>query len=129
MIKVGKPPYLECSSRGDKRFSAFYARIKRFGNRSIEEIYQGAKIFEDGSTNLTIQEAKGKKAINMDKVAKLYDRLWWVYLSENPELIEVIYQYNGFSDAFGKDNCQCQAKSIMKCKEYNIKEVVCQTKA
>lgn len=29
MIKVGFEPRLECSSRGDKRFSAFYARIKK----------------------------------------------------------------------------------------------------
>ena len=123
MFKIGSEPFLECSSKGDKRFSAFYARIKRFGNRSIEEIYQGAKVFEDGSTGLTPQQAKGKKAINMDKVSILYDRLWWIYLKENPELIDVIYQYNGFSDVFGKANCQCQARSIYKCKEYNIKEV------
>ena len=44
MIKHGNPPYLECSSRGDKRFSAFYARIK---GKTIEEIYQSAKIFAD----------------------------------------------------------------------------------
>lgn len=118
MIKIGSAPYLECSSKGDKRFSAFYARIKRFNNKSIEEIYQGAKIFADGSTGLTPQQAKGKKAINMNKVAILYDRLWWVYLKENPELIEVLKQYNGYSDMFGREGCQCQAKSIYKCMEY-----------
>lgn len=118
MIKIGNSPYLECSSYGDKRFSAFYARIKRFNNRSIEEIYQASKIFPDGSRGLSIKEVKGKKAINMNEVAILYDRLWWIYLKENPELIEVLKKYNGYSDVFGKEGCQCQAKSIYKCMEY-----------
>lgn len=118
MIKCGKEPYLECSSRGDKRFSAFYARIKMYGNKSIEEIYQGAKIFADGRTGLSPRECKGRKAINMPEVAKLYDKLWVIYLSENPELYKVLSQYNGYSDMFGREGCQCQAKSIyriMKC--------------
>jgi hypothetical protein len=42
MIQHGAAPFLECSSRGDRRFSAFAARIKRRANKSIEEIYQGA---------------------------------------------------------------------------------------
>ena len=50
MIKHGTAPFWECSSKGDKRFSAFYARVD---GRSIEEQYQAAKIFEDGSTGLT----------------------------------------------------------------------------
>lgn len=114
MIKVGKEPYLECSSRGDKKFSAMYARIKSMGNRTIEEIYQGAKVFADGKTGLTIKEAKRRKAINMDKVSKLYDELWEIYLKENPKLIEELLKYNGYTDIFGKEGCQCQAKSIYR---------------
>lgn len=45
MIKHGESPYLECSSKGDKRFSAFYARLQNNLGRSIEEIYQGVKCF------------------------------------------------------------------------------------
>jgi hypothetical protein len=59
MIKIGNPPYLECSSKGFKPFSAFYARIKSRDNKSIEELYQAYKIFEDGSTGLSWQEANG----------------------------------------------------------------------
>ena len=114
MIKCGKEPYLECSSRGDKRFSAFYARIKRFNGKSIEEIYQGAKVFENGETGLSPRQCKGRKATNMNEVAKLYDKLWVIYLSENPELIEVLKKYNGYSDMFGREGCQCQAKSIYR---------------
>ena len=76
MIKHGEAPYLECSSRGDKRFSAFYARLKIYGNKSIEEIYQARKIFEDGSTGLTWRQAKGRKPVNVDEVRRLYSCLW-----------------------------------------------------
>lgn len=47
MIKHGEPPYLECSSKGDKRFSAFYARLKSKDNRPIEDLYQSHKFFGD----------------------------------------------------------------------------------
>lgn len=114
MIKVGTAPFLECSSKGDKRFSAFYARIKSKNNKSIEELYQAAKVFADGTTNLTPREAKGKKAINMPEVAELYDKLWVEYLNENPEYVNDLLKYNGYSDMFGRPNCQCQAVSIYK---------------
>lgn len=114
MIKVGNEPYLECSSRGDKRFSAFYARIKALGNKSIEELYQAKKIFSDGTTGLTWREAKGKRAINMPEVAAYYDKLWMMYLKENPDLIDVLKKYNGYSDMFGKAGCQCQAVTLFK---------------
>ena len=119
MIKVGKEPFLECSSKGDKRFSAFYARVKKYGSKSIEELYQAKKVFEDGSTGLSPKEAKGRKAINMDECAEYYEDLWFEYLIENPELVEVLKKYNGYSDMFGKEGCQCQAKTI-----YKIMEIV-----
>lgn len=52
MVRHGEAPFLECSSRGDQRFSAFSARLRSQGGRSIEEVYQAAKVFEDGSTGL-----------------------------------------------------------------------------
>jgi hypothetical protein len=75
MIQHGTAPFLECSSRGDRRFSAFAARIKSRGNKSIEEIYQAAKVFADGSTGLSWREAKGKRAVNADEVRALYSVL------------------------------------------------------
>lgn len=114
MIKCGIPPYLECSSKnpeGNKAFSAFYARLKAYGNKSIEEIYQAAKVFEDGSTNLTPQQAKGKKAINMTEVTSLYHTLWEKYFEENPDLLKyILNNHQGFSDMFGQKNRNCQAK-------------------
>lgn len=71
MIRVGEAPYLECSSKGDKRFSAFYAWLRCYGGKSIEEICQAAKIFEDGSTGLTWKQAKGRKAVNQEECSVL----------------------------------------------------------
>jgi hypothetical protein len=50
--------------RGDKRFSAYYARIRRLGNKSIEELYQAKKVFKDGATGLPIDEARGLRPVN-----------------------------------------------------------------
>lgn len=72
MIRHGAAPYLECSSHGDRRFSAFVARIKARGNRSIEDIYQAAKVFENGDTNLGWRDAKGCRVVNHPEVAALY---------------------------------------------------------
>ena len=100
MIKHGEAPYLECSSRGDKRFSAFYARLKAYDNRSIEEIYQAAKVFEDGSTGLSWRQAKGRKPVNIDEVRRLYSYLWDMYIIENPELLQVLLGASGVSDNY-----------------------------
>ena len=112
MLKFGKSPYLEVSSKGDKRFSAFYARIKRRNNRSIEELYQARKLFENGVSGLSVKEAKGKRPVNIDDCRDYYSQLWQEFFQENPELLLEISQYNGFSDIFGQENHCCQAEEI-----------------
>lgn len=123
MIKHGNPPYLECSSKGDKRFSAFYAKVKSKGNKSIEELYQGFKKFEDGSTGLSIKEAKGKKAINQEEASKYYTLLWKAYMLENPELIEVISSTSGLSDIFGQEGHCCQATELWNIRNSYIRKI------
>lgn len=114
MIKHGVPPYLECSGKGDKRFSAFYARVN---GRSIEEQYQAAKVFEDGSTGLDWRRAKGRKAVNQEEVAKLYSQLWVQYISEHPELHTVLRSASGLSDMFGQPGRVCQATELWRIKQ------------
>lgn len=114
MIRHGIAPYLECSSRGDKRFSAFYACIRARGNRSIEEIYQAAKVFDDGSTGLTWRDAKGRRAVNQAKVTQLYAQLWDEYIAENPALLQVLKQASGLSDMFGQAGHCCQASELWR---------------
>jgi len=90
-VKRGEP-YYECSSKGDKRFSAIYARLKKYNNRSIEEIYQMdfkgyRKVFKHWKF------AKGKPPlgnISKEELFKKYVGLWEDYFKENTELLEVI---------------------------------------
>ena len=111
MVKHGVAPFLECSSRGDKRFSAFYARVD---GRSIEDHYQAAKVFADGSTGLTWREAKGKKPINSDEVHALYAQLWNRYIAAHPELLAVLRAASGLSDMFGQSGHACQATELWR---------------
>lgn len=119
MIRVGQPPYLECSSQGDKRFSAFCAMI---GQESIESRYQGAKVLADGRTNLHWRKAKGMPAVNADAVALLYKHLWKIYLDLNPMLWLVLHEATGLSDMFGKKGHVCQAITLWELREESLKE-------
>lgn len=120
MIKCGLPPYLECSSRGDKRFSALYARICSRNFNSIEEIYQSAKRFPPGPDvdmfgQLTDwRKAKGKLPINLTEVVQLYETLWREYLAQSPDLIHTLVKASGLSDMFGQPGHQCQAEILWK---------------
>ena len=119
MIQHGDPPYLECSSRGDRRFSAFYARLPHRGNQTIEAIYQAAKIFYNPATGgtltgRTIRGAKGKRAINQEEVATLYSQLWDEYMAAHPELLPVLQAASGLSDVFGQPGHCCQATELWR---------------
>lgn len=114
-LKFGKEPYLECSSKGDKRFSAFYARVEEQGLvKSIEDWYQGKKVFEDGSTGLDWRRAKGRQPVNGDVCRSYYSELWDRYFRARPELLEVIRGYEGFSDIYGQEGHACQAEEVYR---------------
>lgn len=114
MVRHGTAPFLECSSKGDKRFSALYARVRARGNRTIEELYQSEKVFEDGSTGLSWRAAKGRAAVNADEVRAFYARLWDEYMEENPYLLPVIADASGLSDVFGQQGHACQATELWR---------------
>lgn len=114
MIRHGEAPYLECSSRGDKRFSAFYARVN---GASIERTYQAAKILTiagQRSAGWSINVAKGRRAENDAEVRKLYGALWDQYIRENPALLEVLKAASGLSDVFGSPGSVCQATELWR---------------
>ena len=114
----GQPPFLECSSAGDRRFSAFCARIKARGGKSIEEIYQAAKEFRSADGTITsgysIKEAKGLRPINGPAVRLLYGTLWNEYMLENTDLLPVIFEASGLSDRFGRPGSVCQATELWR---------------
>lgn len=119
MITFGKPPYLECSTHGDRRFSAFCAAVNAAGGQTIEAVYQAAKVFPDGVTGLRWQEAKGARyknrvPINIAEVRQLYASLWTCYIEENPELLPVLRAASGLSDVFGQPGHACQAEELWR---------------
>lgn len=116
MIRHGEAPYLECSSRGDKRFSAFYAKVRQREHKSIEELYQSFKIIEVNNrlVNLPWKEKKGKKAVNQEMANLYYSLLWDLYIQENPELLEVLKNASGLSDIFGQEGHCCQATELWR---------------
>ncbi len=111
---------LECSSRGDRRFSALFAMVTIKGReRSIEEFYQDAKRTADGK-----KAGKGKPFDHIicpftgDKLpaaeaTNLYEGLWVTYLTKHPELVEFANGFDEFHDMFrGKNTVNCQADVI-----------------
>ena len=116
MIRYGNAPYLECSSKGDKRFSAFYARPTCLAGRSIEEAYQAIKIFADGSTGLSWRQAKGRQAVNQEACAQAYYR-WWEYWVDEQHLLPVLRGAAGLSDVFGQVGHVCQADVLWRIRE------------
>ncbi|MEG1494673.1 MAG: hypothetical protein RR406_00015 [Bacilli bacterium] len=113
---------LECSSKGDKRFSAFYAKIKVFGKyNSIESHYQNCKRDKHGHI-----AGKGKKVDQMiivlsdgstiklspSYLTAYYKLLWCCYLDNNLELVEYASTFDDFNDMFKGRAINCQADTI-----------------
>lgn len=93
------------------------------GNRTIEEIYQSAKEFPEGTRNYDWRTGKGRVALNQKQVRKLYTRLWRIYISENPELVRILLSCSGLSDIYGQHNHACQAEEL-----WNIRTRLLQVK-
>lgn len=127
---------LECSSKGDKRFSAFYARVEILGKKaSIEQHYQYSKLFavEDLRGNVVLESYTDIKLIKqkqrfgelpvrfrvgnetypVEYLSMFYKLLWLTYLDERPSLVRYASQFDDFSDIFrGKNTINCQADVI-----------------
>ena len=111
---------LECSSRGDRRFSALFAKVTIKGKeQSIEEWYQGAKRTADGKKagkgkpfDYILDPFTGDKLQASDASA-LYQGLWITYLNHNPDLVEYASQFDEFHDMFkGEHTVNSQADVI-----------------
>lgn len=78
----------ECSSRGDKRFSALFARLP--DGRTIEQHYQcDIKGYDIGGTNWKL--GKGKKPIREVNLLEEYLQLWKVFAQNNLPLMRELY--------------------------------------
>ena len=81
----------EISSKGDKRFSAFYAKIKRFDNLTIEVLYQ-CTYHGKGNDPIGLDWRKGKgKEPKLKKTPEAlyedYKALWTHWMAENIDLV------------------------------------------
>ncbi|KXV00156.1 hypothetical protein AD929_13215 [Gluconobacter potus] len=119
MLRYGTEPFLECSTRGERRLSPYNARLKDSGGRTIEELYQARKVFKDGRTGLSPADAKafqklGHRATNYEECQALFSRLWDQYLQENPHLLRLLTQASGISDMFGQRGNTCQATELWR---------------
>ena len=96
------PHGYECSSHGDPRFSALYARLA--DGRTIEEAYQlDVKGYRSLGSNWRL--GKGKPPLVAQSHAVLwaaYRALWGTYLAENPQLIEALREHTVLTDKFAR---------------------------
>jgi hypothetical protein len=92
----------ECSTRGDKRFSAFTARLA--DGRTIEQHYQcDVKGYDVGGTRWWL--GKGRPPIRRADLWSEYLALWQQWAKRNPELIvelrtKALAKHGWLSDSF-----------------------------
>jgi O-acetyl-ADP-ribose deacetylase (regulator of RNase III) len=130
------PATLECSSKGDKRFSALNAKVNVNINglnvfETIEVHYQKAKEFLDEDGNFVKAsdwleakewQKKGRNAVRvnihgiifpLDFLQQYYKLLWVKFLDANLELVTYASQFDEFTDMFrSKKSLNCQADVI-----------------
>ena len=108
---------LECSSKGDKRFSAFYAFVDFNGKfDSIEHHYQNCKRNAKNQpchkgeyvSYIVIAEQK----LPASDLTPFYRYLWYLYLRQNPSLVDYASQFNTFTDMFRGKSINCQADCV-----------------
>ena len=123
---------LECSSKGDKRFSAFYAKVTLPNNLidSIENIYQLSKRFPN---QLNIKEAKGKTpqfftflGVNypVNLLTSFYEFLWLLYFIQHEYFVDYIKQYKNFTDMFRGKSVNCQADIVNRVRSYGLNNLI-----
>lgn len=114
---------LQCHSKGDKRFSALYAKIHLFGEYdTIESFYQLSKRFNNIIPR-NIKSAKGKYPTHLiihgnwfpnSDLTAWYDFLWYKYFTQNIELYKYAMRFDTFIDIYASSNGNNQAVSIKK---------------
>lgn len=112
---------LECSSKGDKRFSAFYAKVNVYGvYDSIENHYQSCKRDKNGKPvkkgqkvhHMSIWKGEANYSLKPEFLTAYYKLLWCCYLDANPDLVEYASAYDDYNDMFKGKAINCQADVI-----------------
>lgn len=108
---------LECSSAGDKRFSAFYAKVEFNGVLdTIEHHYQNVK---RNAYNRPCHKGErvayviiNNKRYDSTILTPFYRYLWYKYLRNNPDLVTYASQFDKFNDKFRGKCINCQADCV-----------------
>lgn len=122
MISVGTEPFLEVrkSHGADGRFDDRVARVFWFGGRNIATVYQTTKQVEiDGVVRnyLPLSETEGLPVLNQEECNAVYSKCWDVYFEENPNIIDILNEYNGFTDADGIEGQPSAAIELLRIKQ------------
>lgn len=111
---------LECSSAGDRRFSAFYAYVDVNGfSAPIEYHYQSCKKNIYGLSAPKGAHVDHIIIINGKKLpacflTPFYKLLWVKYLDAHPELVAYARKFDSFSDRYRGKSINCQADVIQQ---------------
>lgn len=117
---------LECSSKGDKRFSALFVKVKVSGVfDSIENHYQLCKRARNEKGEIIVpknwKDLKGKKVdffvmngitFPESYLTQYYKLLWVKYLDANTALVSYASQFDDFNDIFKGKSINCQADVV-----------------
>ena len=120
---------LECSSKGDKRFSSFYAKVSFYGKvDSIENIYQSVKRDKNGNK---VKKGQYVSYININNIildskylTPFYKLLWVKYLDENLHLVSYAKQFDDYNDMFKGKSINCQADVIRQYIKYGRESIM-----
>ena len=112
----------QCSSKGDTRYSAFFARLE--DGRSIEQHYNcDIKGYDPGGTNWKLGKGKPPKDKSID-LWEEYLKLWRRWADLNPHLLEELYHItkltnNTLTDMFASsENNQARALAYLINEKY-----------
>lgn len=117
---------LECSSKGDKRFSALYAKIELFDKvNTIENFYQSSKVILINNKRQCVTDWRKSKGQNIygfvlnnmyfepKYISSFYKLMWVKYLDNNKDLVQYAKQFDDFNDMFkSKKSYVCQADVV-----------------
>lgn len=119
---------LQCHSKGDKRFSAIYAKVTIDKKTdTIENFYQNAKRDING-----LKVSKGEKVSYMEFrgvklpsyfLSDFYDLLWIQYFIENKDLYAYACTFDDYKDIFKGKSINNQEDTIRRICKLGIKKV------
>lgn len=146
LAKAKRKPWQvkECSSKGDKRYSALFAKVLLGGKLdSIENFYQKSKVFYDIPEDRYVTFSNFKQAkhaqylkdqyqlvgftfndqrFRKEDLTSWYLYLWLIYFKQHKYLLDDLNRFDMFTDSFAKPNTINSQADVMLFLRYNTLE-------